>query len=258
MMQPYRTVAHQALEAALPIFKRHFGQVKLSLKSDGSSVSQADLSISRCLTEVLLKAYPQDKVLSEENLPKEPFSFKANQRVWVIDPIDGTDNYAAAWPHCGISIGLFEGRLPRFGLIYENSLKVILENDAAGNLRVNHTIFRPTRVPEDPTCLALLFPLKGPQFKVASTFLQNKRVRSLGSVVSHATYLALGKVDASLGFKTKIWDVAAAFPILKAAKRHCAFLEEVPACLEDPTQNVPFVAGSEKFCQSLRENLLNC
>ena len=33
---------------------------------------------------------------------------------------------------------------------------------------------------------------------------------------------------------------------------------EVPACLEDPTQNVPFVAGSEKFCQSLRENLLNC
>ena len=248
--------ARAALQSVLPFFRQHFGKVSLSLKADGSSVSMADLSISKSLTASLQTAFPQDTVLSEEAFPTTPATFATGHHTWVIDPVDGTDNYAMSHPHCGISIALFEGTRPHYGLLYEHSLQAVLESDPSGGLRLNGELFRPPPVAKDPNFLALLFPLKGVQFTALAPFLRSKRVRSLGSVVSHAVYLALGKVDATVSFKSKIWDIAAATPILKASLRHCLWLRSLEGPLEKPNEPFPFLGGSEKFCQKLQSALL--
>ena len=77
-------------------------------------VTEVDVSIEKYLTEAICNAFPGDRIHAEELSSDQAIT----GRTWVIDPIDGTCNYAHDIPTYGIQCCLFEGGQPQMALIY--------------------------------------------------------------------------------------------------------------------------------------------
>ncbi len=77
-------------------------------------VSDADLESERTIVEVIRRRFPNDAVLGEESHRDDVNA----QRLWVVDPIDGTTNFAHGIPHFAVSIAFYEAGQPRCGVVY--------------------------------------------------------------------------------------------------------------------------------------------
>jgi myo-inositol-1(or 4)-monophosphatase len=71
-------------------------------KDDGSAVTEADLRSQEKIVEIISEKFPEDVLLGEE----EHLEPEGEERVWVIDPLDGTLNFEKDWPHFCVSIAL--------------------------------------------------------------------------------------------------------------------------------------------------------
>lgn len=83
-------------------------------KSAFDLVTEVDVNIERFLTDAILEAFPGDRIQAEELSSLQAIT----GRTWVIDPIDGTNNFAHSIPTYGIQCCLFEGGEPRMAVIY--------------------------------------------------------------------------------------------------------------------------------------------
>ena len=111
----------EVVESQVPQFKRWMGKVKSRWKADCSRVTEADLAISREVESRILEAFPQDQFFSEETRASDaPYDIES-EYVWVIDPVDGTNNFALGMPTCAISLGLLRNGYPVYGIIYDAS-----------------------------------------------------------------------------------------------------------------------------------------
>jgi len=81
---------------------------KATQKADGSYVTQGDLLVDRVVAETILAAYPDALIISEENGAK-PIDRDNVQDVFVIDPIDGTENFKSGLPEWGVSVSRYSG-----------------------------------------------------------------------------------------------------------------------------------------------------
>jgi 3'(2'), 5'-bisphosphate nucleotidase len=79
-------------------------------------VTAADLALSKLITEELIERFPDDVVISEED--SHPTECNSKDRIWLVDPIDGTDNYIRNDGQYAVMIGLLEGMTPVFGWVY--------------------------------------------------------------------------------------------------------------------------------------------
>ncbi|MFP3902970.1 MAG: inositol monophosphatase family protein [Armatimonadota bacterium] len=92
-----------------------FGNVGVSYKSDGSMVTQTDRAIEDLIRERLAESYPDHSVLGEE----EGFEgLRDAPNVWIVDPIDGTNNFFYGLPLWGVSLGLVRDNRPVVGALY--------------------------------------------------------------------------------------------------------------------------------------------
>lgn len=106
-------LAHQAGEIALEVYHRDFGHAE---KADRSPVTEADRKVNEFLVEALKKAFPGDMVVGEES--DDEFD-KLGDRVWFVDPIDGTSDFIQKNGEWSVMIGLaVEGRAVA-GVVYE-------------------------------------------------------------------------------------------------------------------------------------------
>lgn len=76
-------------------------------------VTNVDITVSRFITERITATFPKDGIYSEEDIEKV-----SSSRVWTIDPIDGSANFARGIPHFSIVLGLLEDSVPTCGAIY--------------------------------------------------------------------------------------------------------------------------------------------
>ena len=97
-----------AVLAQTALLHREFGKAESRWKSDGTRVTAIDIAISENIFRTLRAQFPGDQMFSEE-LPEGdgPVAVKS-QYGWILDPIDGTNNFALGIPHCAISLGLIE------------------------------------------------------------------------------------------------------------------------------------------------------
>jgi myo-inositol-1(or 4)-monophosphatase len=112
-------VAMEAARAAGEVIRRYYRDDRSArAKEVGGAtynlVSDADLEAERTIVEVICRAFPTDAVLGEES-HRDDVSAK---RLWVIDPIDGTNNYAHGLPHFAVSIAFYEAGQAACGVIY--------------------------------------------------------------------------------------------------------------------------------------------
>lgn len=113
-------VARQAARAGGDILAGYFRQgVEMRKKQDCDFVSDADVESERAIIDVIRSHFPDQAVLGEENQDGSAEELDINaESLWVIDPLDGTTNFAHDIPHFAVSIGYYESGQPVCGVIY--------------------------------------------------------------------------------------------------------------------------------------------
>jgi myo-inositol-1(or 4)-monophosphatase len=114
-MDRYQFAGELAREAGR-IAHRGFGQSASSMKGRHDVVTEMDRAVERHIRSAIEKAFPGDAILGEEE-----GGGSEGERLWIIDPIDGTANYARGIPHYCVSIGYLERGVPTIGALYDPS-----------------------------------------------------------------------------------------------------------------------------------------
>ena len=96
-----------------------FGNISASNKSDGSLITSCDLWSDKTIADALSIIAPNEGVLSEEGLKLVP---KTNA-YWIVDPLDGTTNFAAGIPYWSISVARFVDGKPQSSFLIIPTLK---------------------------------------------------------------------------------------------------------------------------------------
>jgi len=111
-----REILKQALKNAREILLSHHGkQVKTERKeSIISVVTEADLAAEKCILETLNKTPGKFNIITEESGHVD----QGSEYTWVVDPLDGTSNFAAVLPWFGVIIALFHKNIPVLGGMY--------------------------------------------------------------------------------------------------------------------------------------------
>ena len=250
-------IGKRAVEAQTRLLHREFGRSRSEWKADGTRVTAADRAISEGLTRDLLAAFPGDQVFSEElDDPGGPLSVTA-QFCWVIDPIDGTNNYAAGIPYCAISLALLENGIPVYGVVYDIARRVLIHGGPGFGAFDGD---RPARVkpdaPHENSLIGFHSPTERELAPLGQPIIANFKIRGLGSATLHLAYTAIGLLDGVYDLNVKTWDIAAAVPIALAGGAEVHFLKTNPFPLREfdlKMKRFPYVAGNATVCARIKE-----
>jgi myo-inositol-1(or 4)-monophosphatase len=245
-----------AVKAQTAFFGRQFGQVASEWKADDTRVTFADFAISENVFAALRRDFAEDDYCSEEANPLDEVLTLGAGFAWVIDPIDGTNNYALGFPVCAISLALLHDGMPVYGFIYDYSTDALLEGGAGFGLQRNQkTVNRDRMAAAAQTMLGLHFPVDLELLDKLKPLLAKYRVRCLGSGALSAAYVATGYLTGVVDFRVKVWDIAAAYALCAGAGVAFKFLEASPFPLRafHPQMDFcPYLAGTEAVCEELQ------
>jgi myo-inositol-1(or 4)-monophosphatase len=222
-----------------------FGQLDSEAKADGSLITACDRWSDITLVEGLSTLYPGEGVLSEEGSQKVPSS----DAYWVVDPLDGTTNFAAGIPYWAISLARFENGLPVLAVLDVPPLRQrIVAIRGGGAWRKQLKLQPPALHNQVAGCASLCSRSIGVLQKLPHQRFPGK-IRLLGVASLNLVSVAMGQTVSALEATPKIWDLAAAWLVLQ--ELHCSirWLQRDPAQLragEDLSQaNFPVLAARD-------------
>ena len=243
-----------------------FGKVVARRKPDDSVVTDTDDAIQARIVERILAAYPDHAILAEETPRRgcdhgDPTSARY---VWVVDPLDGTRNYASGLSCFATSVALLDHGHPIVGVVYEHNLRHVYTAVAGQGAFLNG---RTIRVDEPPTSHDYLIGISSSKddltVRVVRSWVATKGfiLRNLGAATVHLGMVASGALLAAYGKQSKIWDVAAGTLLVMEAGGRITDpfgAELLPFALEaDPNRDIPFLAGAPtmhgRLLPSIRE-----
>lgn len=203
---------------------KDFGSVSATEKEDGSLITRCDRWADEALQNAIRQRFPEHGLLTEEGCQ----TFPAKDWVWVIDPIDGTTNFARGIPVWGISVGLLYRGEPIFGVVHIPPLNHCFVGwswqGSAGEeclhrATLNGQPLQPSREALTPTHL-FSFCTRSIQ-ALQDSRLRNCpfpcKIRMLGVASYNLLCVGTGAVLGALEATPKVWDLAAVWVILQAA-----------------------------------------
>ncbi len=246
-----------AVMAQTELMHAEFGRATSNWKYDGTRVTPVDVAISENIVRSLGEAFPGDQVFSEE-LAETDQPIPATARFfWVLDPIDGTNNYATGIAHCAISLGLFENGRPVYGFVYDMSRRVLIHGGPGIGLWDGEKLAKvKDGQPNAQSMLGFHSPFDRQYAKHAAAMVENFKIRGLGSSTLHLAYVAVGILDATVDHNVKMWDIAAAIPLCIAGGGEVQFLNGEQFPMKEfnlKMERIRYVAGNATMCAKLRE-----
>lgn len=210
----------EALERAGGIIKAHFGkQQKISKKGEFNLVTEIDKASEKAVVGLILKRFPDHAILAEESP-----AVRGSEGRWIIDPIDGTTNFAHGFPIVSVSIGFeLEGRLVMGG-VFDPFRKELFFAERGSGATLNGKRIHVSKVETlADSLLATGFPYdrnKHPDdylgmLRVFLTRIQG--IRRGGSAAIDLCYVACGRFDGYYEMKLSPWDKAAGMMIAEEA-----------------------------------------
>ena len=187
-----------------------FGKVKSDVKADGTLITSCDRWSDATLVAGLADLYPGEGVLSEEgdlHVPSSP-SF------WVVDPLDGTTNFAAGIPFWAISMARFQNGLPVQAVLDVPPLRQrIVAVRGQGAWRNGKALSPPSLQRHPAGCVSLCSRSIRVLQKLPDRPFPGK-IRLLGVASLNLVSVATGQTVAALEATPKVWDLAAAWLVL--------------------------------------------
>ena len=172
---------------------------------------ELDVRCQALIEKILAAAFPQLPVLGEEGITGD---VTAEYR-WVVDPIDGTVNYAFGIPHAATSIALQHREQSVVGVIYDPFADELWTTIKGQPTRLNGKIVHVSdRTKIEDCILALGFSKSQDNLKkclphMARLTRRAKKIRIMGSAAVELAYVASGRLDAYVERRINLWDVAA-------------------------------------------------
>lgn len=246
----------RAVSAQTALLHREFGRAKSEWKSDGSRVTAVDVAISEGIVAALRAEFADDQFFSEE-LADTPDPVPVTARFsWVLDPIDGTNNYAMGIAHCAIALALLEDGVPVYGVVYDLARRSLIHGGPGFGVVDGDRV---VRVRDEPpgtqTLIGFHTPMDKSRAHDAAAIVREFKIRGLGSSTLHLAYVAVGILDGTVDHNVKIWDIAAAVPLVWAGGGRVEFLngEQFPLRRFDLKMGrIFYLAGNEAICARLR------
>jgi myo-inositol-1(or 4)-monophosphatase len=248
--------ARRIVLAHTDLLHREFGHAASHWKWDGTRVTTVDIAVSEGLKAALGKEFPDDEFFSEELTHGAGAIPLAKRFAWVLDPIDGTNNFAVGLVHCAIALALLENGTPVYGVVYDFARRVLIHGGPGFGLFDGD---REARVQAEPPDAQMLLGFHSPyhsRYAVhASALLENFKIRALGSSTLHLAYVAVGIFGGVVDHNVKIWDIAAAIPLCLAGGGEVQFLNGEPLPMKQFDLEMPrifYIAGNAAVCAKLR------
>ena len=200
---------------------REVSQLQVSRKGPGDFVTNADVFTEKKLIEFIKKNRPDDAILSEEcgKIPAQ----NGSSYTWIMDPIDGTNNFLHAVPFFAISLALMRGDIVVAGVIYNpitNELYYAEKGQGAfvmtptGDVRLRVSGRKKLEEAMVSTNSYALRTLNGLIDKVVKNPFC---FRCLGSTALALAQVAAGQLDVFFDCRCHIWDLAAGYLLVQEA-----------------------------------------
>jgi myo-inositol-1(or 4)-monophosphatase len=221
---PIMTVMTAAVRKAARGVQRDFGEVdnlQVSLKGPGDFVTNADKRCEKILREELEKARPGYGFLMEEG--GEVKGTDPENR-FIIDPIDGTNNFMHAFPYFAVTIALERKGEIIAGITYNPITDEMFSAEKGGGAFMNNKRLRVAKRKDiHDTLLATYIPHRGfpgqaeARAEVAVLQAKTHGIRALGATALDMAYVAAGRLDGAWCRGLKPWDMAAGILLIKEA-----------------------------------------
>ncbi|MDY0162676.1 inositol monophosphatase family protein [Desulfobotulus sp.] len=200
---------------------RCFGKLQdIRKKGRVDLVTEADEASEKAVMDILEARYPEHGILAEESgcrREKAPFQ-------WVLDPLDGTTNFAHGLPFFAVSLALFHEKTPLTGCIYAPALGECFTAASGGGAYRNHCPMAVSLTQNlEDSLLATGFPyaiherFSPVTQRFARCLYAARGIRRLGAASLDLCYLADGRFDAFWEEDLKPWDTAAGTLIAREA-----------------------------------------
>jgi len=206
-----------AREEILPRFNR----IDYNIKDDGSIVTEADLAADKRIRTTLLDKYPQIAFLSEEmDVEQQEHTLKTSDKLWILDPLDGTSNFAAGLPLFATSLALIVDGEVQMGISYDVNKDEMFSAVKGQGAWLNDQALtcKPSKFSLDKSIAMIDFKRLKPNLR---DHLINHRPyrsqRNLGASVLDLAWIAANRGQLYLHGGMKIWDLAAGSLILSEA-----------------------------------------
>ena len=214
LAEELRAAEGAAREAGGIIARLYRGRYQVEQKSDGDPVTTADTRANRAIRETLAARFPDDAWLSEEDA--DDAGRLARERVWIVDPLDGTREFIRGIPEFCVSIGLAQHGSPVLGVVY-HPLRTELFSAVRGcGARLNGEPLPPAPG-GGPGRPSLLVSRSEPRRRLAD-LAGEFDLRPMGSIAYRMASVAGGRADAAVTFRrVREWDVCAGVAVVEAA-----------------------------------------
>jgi len=218
--------ARESLELALKnagkVLLSYFGQQVKAVKKESISsvVTEADLATEKVILEILERATFKSNIITEET----GFIEHESDYTWVVDPLDGTSNFAAGLPWFGVIVALLYKQTPVLGGMYlPVSENLYLTEKGKGALKNGEPIHVSSSAKLEDHLVAYSFDFSDTPGKTESEMeilkklsKQVRNIRSTNSLVDFC-FVADGRLGAALNQSTKIWDIAVPWLLIREA-----------------------------------------
>ncbi|MGH2467303.1 MAG: inositol monophosphatase family protein [Candidatus Limnocylindrales bacterium] len=226
LLTPELALATDAARRAGALQLEHLGRLHhIEAKGPRDIVTEADTLSEQLILEAIRAAYPDDAIIAEESghhrgrRGQGPEPSAGIGRAWLIDPLDGTINYANRLPLFCVSIALAIDGRPALGVVYDPSRdELFVARAGAGATLDGRPLHKPSRE-KLSDCLAMVaLASRGWRNRERAIVRASRARRDLGSAALSLAYVSDGRFDLLVqtrGLST--WDVAAAGLIAEEA-----------------------------------------
>ena len=210
-ISPHLNIMIKASEKASKVIIRDFGEVEnlqVAKKGPRDFVTKTDKRVEEILIEELTKVKKNYSFLTEESGKIEK---KDKDKIWIIDPIDGTTNFLHGIPHFAISIALKIDNQIISALIHDPIKNEIFFAEKNNGAYFNNHRIRVSNKNDIEDCL-----FSSDQHGLKAIF-PNLNMRSSGCAALDLAYVGSGRLDGFFNNKINLWDIAAGILIVEEA-----------------------------------------
>ncbi len=216
-------MAQEAAKKAGDYLKSISGsEIKIKKRLNRDIKLMADIESESLIIDFLQKK-SNFSILSEESgLVINTKSINSNCK-WIVDPLDGSNNFIKKIDKCCVSIALWENSNPIIGVIFDFNRNELFSGLVSDGAWLNGKSIHTKNVKKNSDMiLATGFPVsmdftKESFSSLFETYKTHKKIRMIGSAALSLAYVACNRFDKYYEENIKIWDVAAGISILKAA-----------------------------------------
>ena len=208
-----------AKAAGALMLKNRWAVKKINSETQHDIKLELDVRSQKTIEGILRTDYPEIPILGEEGLTGNI----EEQTRWVVDPIDGTVNFAHGIPHACVAIALQRNGQTIVGVVYDPFVDELFAAIRGERAQLNGkpiSVSKRAKLEQAIVFVGFaknLFTMKKMMPTMAALTQRARKIRIMGSAALAAVYVAAGRADMYIEYGVRLWDVAAAGLIIECA-----------------------------------------